>query len=65
MIVNPTNSTYSFQWAREQPSDLREQSVFSCLTETGQIRPEKKAEVGGRLKQVSLLVLCRPAPGNS
>nr|XP_042717290.1 hydrocephalus-inducing protein homolog isoform X2 [Chrysemys picta bellii] len=45
MLVNPTNSTYSFQWACEQPEDLREQSVFSCLTEMGQIRPEKKAEV--------------------
>ncbi|CAM5150043.1 unnamed protein product [Eretmochelys imbricata] len=45
MLVNPTNSTYSFQWACEQSEDLREQSVFSCLTEMGQIRPEKKAEV--------------------
>uniref|UniRef100_A0A8C3T1C3 HYDIN axonemal central pair apparatus protein n=1 Tax=Chelydra serpentina TaxID=8475 RepID=A0A8C3T1C3_CHESE len=45
MLVNPTNSTYSFQWTCEQPEDLREQSLFSCLTEMGQIRPEKKAEV--------------------
>ncbi|XP_075796761.1 hydrocephalus-inducing protein homolog isoform X3 [Pelodiscus sinensis] len=45
MLVNPTNSTYSFQWVCEQPEDLQEQPVFSCLTEMGQIRPEKKAEV--------------------
>uniref|UniRef100_A0A8C8S7Z5 HYDIN n=1 Tax=Pelusios castaneus TaxID=367368 RepID=A0A8C8S7Z5_9SAUR len=45
LLVNPTNTTYSFQWTREPPADLREQSVFNCLTETGQIRPERKAEV--------------------
>ncbi|XP_074864560.1 hydrocephalus-inducing protein homolog isoform X2 [Carettochelys insculpta] len=44
-LVNPTNSTYSFQWTCDQPADLREQPVFSCLTEMGQIQPEKKAEI--------------------
>ncbi|XP_059569698.1 hydrocephalus-inducing protein homolog [Alligator mississippiensis] len=44
-LTNPTSSTYSFQWTCEETRDLREKPVFYCLTEKGQIRPDKKVEV--------------------
>uniref|UniRef100_A0A8D0GGN3 HYDIN protein n=1 Tax=Sphenodon punctatus TaxID=8508 RepID=A0A8D0GGN3_SPHPU len=48
-IMNPTNTTYSFQWHCEQQDDLQGQLAFACLTERGQIRPEKKVEVARSL----------------
>uniref|UniRef100_A0A7M4E0K5 HYDIN axonemal central pair apparatus protein n=1 Tax=Crocodylus porosus TaxID=8502 RepID=A0A7M4E0K5_CROPO len=44
-LTNPTSFTYSFQWTCEETRDLREKPVFYCLTEKGQIRPDKKVEV--------------------
>ncbi|KGL84882.1 Hydrocephalus-inducing protein, partial [Tinamus guttatus] len=45
MLMNPTSSTYSFQWTCQDPEAPKEQPAFSCLTERGQILPEKKAEI--------------------
>ncbi|XP_062442830.1 hydrocephalus-inducing protein homolog [Rhea pennata] len=45
LLMNPTSSTYSFQWTCQDPEAPREQPAFSCLTEKGQIQPEKKAEI--------------------
>lgn len=46
MVMNPTDSAYSFQWTCQDPGAPPEQVAFFCLTERGQIRPQKKAEVG-------------------
>ncbi|NWX91311.1 HYDIN protein, partial [Nothoprocta pentlandii] len=45
MLMNPTSSTYSFQWTCQDPEAPKEQPAFSCLTERGQILPEKKVEI--------------------
>ncbi|XP_048371298.1 hydrocephalus-inducing protein homolog [Sphaerodactylus townsendi] len=44
-IVNPTNTPYTFQWICEQQKEIQKQSAFVCLTEKGQLRPEKKVQV--------------------
>ncbi|KFV73572.1 Hydrocephalus-inducing protein, partial [Struthio camelus australis] len=45
LLMNPTSCTYSFQWTCQDPKVPREQPAFSCLTERGQIQPEKKVEI--------------------
>ncbi|KAM6352746.1 hydrocephalus-inducing protein homolog isoform 6-T13 [Alca torda] len=45
MVMNPTDSAYSFQWTCQDPGAPPEQVAFFCLTERGQIRPQKKAEM--------------------
>ncbi|NXG37545.1 HYDIN protein, partial [Dromaius novaehollandiae] len=45
LLMNPTSSTYSFQWTCQDPEAPREHPAFSCLTERGQIQPEKKVEI--------------------
>ncbi|XP_067158936.1 hydrocephalus-inducing protein homolog [Apteryx mantelli] len=45
LLMNPTSSTYSFQWTCQDPEAPREQPAFSCLTERGQVRPKKKVEI--------------------
>ncbi|NXS93719.1 HYDIN protein, partial [Jacana jacana] len=45
MVMNPTGATYSFQWTCQDPKAPPEEVAFFCLTERGQIQPEKKAEV--------------------
>ncbi|KAG8523663.1 Hydrocephalus-inducing protein, partial [Galemys pyrenaicus] len=44
-ILNPTSSTYSFSWVSEEIETLQHPPAFTCLTETGLIYPEKKAEI--------------------
>ncbi|NXA41620.1 HYDIN protein, partial [Eudromia elegans] len=45
MLMNPTSSMYSFQWTCQDSESPKEQPAFSCLTERGQILPEKKVEI--------------------
>ncbi|XP_009881567.1 PREDICTED: hydrocephalus-inducing protein homolog [Charadrius vociferus] len=45
MVMNPTGSTYSFQWTCQDPEAPPEQVAFFCLAERGQIQPGKKAEM--------------------
>ncbi|XP_075290309.1 hydrocephalus-inducing protein homolog isoform X2 [Opisthocomus hoazin] len=45
MVMNPTDSAYSFQWTCQDPEAPPEQVAFFCLTERGQIQPGKKAEM--------------------
>ncbi|XP_069735049.1 LOW QUALITY PROTEIN: hydrocephalus-inducing protein homolog [Phaenicophaeus curvirostris] len=45
MVLNPTSSTYSFQWTCHDPEDPLKQKAFFCLTERGQIEPGEKAEM--------------------
>ncbi|NXK55437.1 HYDIN protein, partial [Chauna torquata] len=45
MVMNPTSSTYSFQWTCQDPEAPPGQTAFFCLTEKGQIQPGKKAEI--------------------
>ncbi|NXI34967.1 HYDIN protein, partial [Galbula dea] len=44
-VLNPTSSTYSFQWTCQDPEAPAEQVTFFCLTERGQIQPGKRAEM--------------------
>ncbi|XP_030060864.1 hydrocephalus-inducing protein homolog [Microcaecilia unicolor] len=45
MIINPTNSAYSFVWTCKDTLSLKSAPAFNCLTMLGQIRAEKKAEI--------------------
>ncbi|XP_009959663.1 PREDICTED: hydrocephalus-inducing protein-like, partial [Leptosomus discolor] len=45
MVMNPTDSVYSFQWTCQDPEAPSERVAFFCLTERGQIQPGKKAEM--------------------
>ncbi|KAM9214465.1 hydrocephalus-inducing protein homolog [Leptosomus discolor] len=45
MVMNPTDSVYSFQWTCQDPQGPAERVAFFCLTERGQIQPGKKAEM--------------------
>uniref|UniRef100_A0A8C2T888 HYDIN axonemal central pair apparatus protein n=1 Tax=Coturnix japonica TaxID=93934 RepID=A0A8C2T888_COTJA len=44
-VMNPTSSTYSFEWTCQDPEAPPGQKAFFCLTERGQIQPGKKAEM--------------------
>nr|XP_033799169.1 hydrocephalus-inducing protein homolog isoform X3 [Geotrypetes seraphini] len=44
-IMNPTNSAYSFKWTCEDILSLQSVPAFHCLTKSGWIRSEKKAEI--------------------
>uniref|UniRef100_A0A8C3KHX2 HYDIN axonemal central pair apparatus protein n=1 Tax=Calidris pygmaea TaxID=425635 RepID=A0A8C3KHX2_9CHAR len=46
MVMNPTSAAYSFQWTCQDTEAPAEEVAFFCLTERGQIQPEKKTEVG-------------------
>ncbi|XP_074007853.1 hydrocephalus-inducing protein homolog [Numenius arquata] len=45
MVMNPTSAAYSFQWTCQDTDAPPEEVAFFCLTERGQIQPEKKAEM--------------------
>ncbi|XP_074783220.1 hydrocephalus-inducing protein homolog isoform X2 [Athene noctua] len=45
MVMNPTSSTYSFQWTCQDPEAPLEQVAFFCHTERGHIQPGKQAEM--------------------
>ncbi|NWW42685.1 HYDIN protein, partial [Pedionomus torquatus] len=45
MVMNPTGTVYSFQWTCQDPKAPPEEVAFFCLTEKGQIQPERKAEM--------------------
>ncbi|NXI51133.1 HYDIN protein, partial [Chloroceryle aenea] len=45
MVINPTSSSYSFQWTCQDFEVPPEQVAFFCLTERGQIQPGKKAKM--------------------
>ncbi|KAG2469946.1 HYDIN protein, partial [Polypterus senegalus] len=44
-IMNPTSSSYTFQWKCEDPVDMKVQPTFKCLTEKGNVSAQKKAEI--------------------
>ncbi|XP_039769505.1 hydrocephalus-inducing protein homolog isoform X2 [Ornithorhynchus anatinus] len=44
-IMNPTSSAYSFKWICEDVESLLNPPAFICLSEKGQIQPEKKVEI--------------------
>uniref|UniRef100_A0A8C8B419 HYDIN protein n=1 Tax=Otus sunia TaxID=257818 RepID=A0A8C8B419_9STRI len=45
MVMNPTSSTYSFQWTCQDPEAPPEQVAFFCRTERGRLQPGKQAEM--------------------
>ncbi|KAM6300471.1 hydrocephalus-inducing protein homolog [Aegotheles albertisi] len=45
MVMNPSSSTYSFQWTCQDPEVPPDEVAFFCLTERGQIQPGKKTEI--------------------
>lgn len=50
-ILNPTSNAYSFFWVPEETESLQNPPAFTCLTEKGNIYPDKRAEVcGGRVR---------------
>ncbi|XP_074670186.1 hydrocephalus-inducing protein homolog [Strix aluco] len=44
MVMNPSSSTYSFQWTCQDPEAPPEQVAAFCHTERGRIQPGKQAE---------------------
>ena len=61
MVMNPSSSTYSFQWTCQDPEAPPEQVAAFCHTERGRIQPGKQAEVGAEIQALDLLVLVTKA----
>jgi hydrocephalus-inducing protein len=44
-IVNPTNIDYEYEWVREDPNNIQQAEMFSCINEKGILKSGRRQEI--------------------